>query len=151
MIVDTREQLDGLRSGLIIGAVVDDENRFAIFIGQAIEDEKDPPGQSQDQFTPIVPNALEQLVGGIFSERQFRIEDDAAVIILARKRQREDGLCQSANAVAMSLTDPTVMKQFTDAESIEERINLSVSMNVGLRLGGKLAMVNLSPFLLILL
>jgi hypothetical protein len=28
---------------------------------------------------------------------------------------------------------------------------LSVSMNVGLRLGGKLAMVHLSPFVLILL
>ena len=51
----------------------------------------------------------------------------------------------------MSLSDPALMEQSTDAESVEERINLPVGMNVSLRLGGKLAMVHLSPFVLILL
>ncbi|MEJ2482162.1 MAG: hypothetical protein P8049_03340, partial [Gemmatimonadota bacterium] len=35
--------------------------------------------------------------------------------------------------------------------AVEEGIDLSVSVYVGLRLGGKLAMVHLSPFVLILL
>ena len=70
---------------------------------------------------------------------------------MPHKWQCEDRLCQRADAVAMSLSDATLMKQSANAESIEESINLPVGMNVGLRLGGKLAMLHLSPFLLILL
>ena len=38
----------------------------------------------------------------------------------------------------MSLSDPALMEQSNDAEAVEERINLTVGVNVGLRLGGKL-------------
>ena len=36
----------------------------AILIGQAIEDEKDPSGQGQYQFTPIMANTFKKFVGG---------------------------------------------------------------------------------------
>jgi hypothetical protein len=50
-----------------------------------------------------------------------------------------------------TVSNTTLMKQCANTEAVEESINLPLGMNVGLRLGGKLAMVHVSPFLLILL
>ena len=151
MVINPRQQLYRLGSWSVVGAVIDDENRFSIIICQAIEDQKYLSGQGQDQFTPIMPNPFEKFVGCIFAERQILVEDNDAIKVLAHKWQAEDRLCQRTNAVAMPFSDATLMKQSADPESIEKSVNLPVNTNVGLRLGGYLVMVHLSPFSLYLL
>ena len=151
MIPDVCEQLDPFGTGSVIGAVIKDEHRFALLAGQSIEDTEQPPAQGKQQTPPVVGLTLQQLIGGVFAERQFAVEHDAAEEVLADKGQCENGFCQRAYTMAVMFAYPTAVHQSRNLETAKEVINFALNVNVGLRLGGDPGMVHLSPFHLILL
>ena len=151
MIPDACEQLDPFRTGAVIRAIINDEHRFALLAGQSIEDTEQPSAQQKQQTPPVVGLTLQQLVGGVFAERQFAVENDAAEEVLADKGQCENGFCQRAHAMAVMFTHPATVHQGSNLETAKEVINFALNVNVGLRLGGDPGMVHLSPFHLILL
>ena len=151
VIVDPAKQFNLFGSGAIVGAVVDDQHRFSLLTRKAVEYGKQPCGQYQHQFAPIVGRCFHYLVGGILAESEFVVDGDATEEISTDERQRENRLYQRANAVTVAFTNAASVKKGADTELGKKLVNLTLNANVGLSLGGNFAMVHLSPFLLNLL
>ena len=126
-------------------------NRFSILIRQSIDHGENSFRQQEKQFTPVVPNAFRQVVGGVLAKGLVLVDDDSAIEILTGKWQRENRLCQTANAMAMPFSNATSVKQLADAKYVEKRIDVSMNTDAGLSLGSNALMNHLGLFFLILL
>ena len=145
------ERFHPFGAGSVIRVVVNNEHRFALVAGQSAEHGEQSPAQRKQQPTPVIGLTLEQLVSGVFAKWQFAVDHDAAEEVLADKGQCENGFCQRADTMAVMFAHPAPMHEGGNFETAKEIIDFALKMNLGLRLGGNIGMVHLSPFMLILL
>jgi hypothetical protein len=151
MVFNPAKQFNQFGSGPVVRAVVDDQNALPLLTGQAIEKSIKFYCQCQNEFSPVVPGALQNLVGSVFAETDIFVDDDATEEVLPDKRQCEYRLYQRANMVSVPFSDTGSIHQCANREGFKKCINLAVYVDRILRLGGIRCMVHLSPFFLILL
>ena len=151
VIVYPGQQLNHLGAGPVIGTVVDDQHLLALFAGQHIHEADHHRHQAKQELPPVIPGILQELVGGILLESQFRIVDDAPEEVESAKRQGEDGGEYRQRLCPSQLADPAVAQQGADLTIFQEGRNPAMQSFCLLLLLVVLGMIHSSLFFLILL
>jgi hypothetical protein len=151
MIPHPGQQLYRFGSRTVIRAVIHNQNRFAIFICQAVQKTEKLGADTQQQLSPIGLTPFQNIIGCVFTKRQVVVGCYAPEKIFPHKGQGEYGQNQGAHAMPMSFSNAALMERSSNFKLVEKAVNFAKNFNARLRFRINLGMYHLSPFCLILL
>jgi len=146
MVKHPGQQFDDLGAGPIIDAVVKDQNLFSLFRDKQAEKANHLHRQDQQEFSPVVTWILQQLISGIFLERQLFVLNDPSKEILTFEGQHENGGKQCERGCSPLFPYPALVQCGADPEVVDERENSIMQTSCLLLLLMLFGNIHASPF-----